>query len=122
MFQKIGVCFFICFLCTGCFSKREADNKGGYDQVTTNTLLLNYVDTIEQEIAIAHMEGSKDSYDGTYHLKEGVLTNEEGVTLNISIKSTKEENVEFKIENYKVIYARLDLYTSTAIYEDGKLK
>ncbi len=122
MLKKIGVSILICFLCTGCFSKKEEDTKTGYDQVAINTLLLKYVNSIEQEIALAQIEGNGVSYDGTYFLKNGILTNENGVTLDVSIKSTKEDTVVFKIEDYKVTYAELTLYTSTAIYENGKLK
>lgn len=121
MFKKIGVVLLACFFFTGCFENKE-EKKTGYDQITLNTLLLNYVTNIEQEIALSHIEGNKNSFDGTYFLKEGLLTNEEGITLNTKIKSTKEDQVIFKIENYKVIYAELDFYTNKAIYENGKIK
>ncbi len=121
MFRKIKVSILICLLCTGCFGKTE-EKKTGYDQITLNTLLLSYVTNIEQEIALSHIEGNKSSFDGTYSLKNGVLTNEEGVTLNIHIKSTKEDQVVFKIQDYKVIYAELDFYTNKAIYENGRIK
>lgn len=122
MIQKVGISILICFLCTGCFTKKEGGNKTSYDKMTLNTLLLNYIDTIEQEIAIAHIEGEETPYNGTYHLKKGTLTNEEGVSLDIYIKSTDEKSVIFKIEDYKVIYAKLKLYTSIAIYENGEIR
>ncbi len=121
MLKKVGVSLLICVLCAGCFEKGE-EKKTGYDQITLNTLLLNYVSNIEQEITLSHIEGNKTSFDGTYSLKEGILTNEEGVTLKTPIKSTKEDQIIFKIENYKVIYAELDFYTNKAIYENGRIK
>ena len=121
MIQKVGMSLIICLLCAGCFSKQE-EKKTGYDQMTLNTLLLNYVTNIEQEIALSHIEGNKTSYDGTYSLKDGVLTNETGVVLHTHIKSTDEEGVLFKIENYKVVYAQLGFYANKAIYENGKIK
>lgn len=121
MFQKIGVGILLCFLCTGCFSKKEEEKETGYNQITVNTLLLNYIDAIEQEMALAKIDGEDVSYDGSYTLKEEKLTNEEGMTLETSIKTTKQESVLFKIQNAKVVYAKIQFYTHLAIYEEGEI-
>ncbi len=93
-----------------------------YDKLAVNTLLLKYIDAIENEMVLSKIDGENIQYDGTYFMKDGILTSERNVSLKTKLKVTNEKNAIFKIKDYVVIYAKIELYTSIAIYEDGKIR
>ncbi len=122
MLKKLGVLFFVCCLCTSCFSKKQEEGSMPYDKLAVNTLLLKYIDAIENEMVLSKIDGENIQYDGTYFMKDGILTSERNVSLKTKLKVTNEKNAIFKIKDYVVIYAKIELYTSIAIYEDGKIR